>query len=143
MSLFLIGNSLLDNLIFVFGNVPSLSKLFLFIFILLSLSGLQNALFCCSNAFKKFFYRVLEEMTDRRSSTAKQFTIDVCLENFQRLLYKSADDKIRTDNFLLKLQEELEALRVQVTKHFSVQRTEVNFLILLDNSVRLDFQLKA
>lgn len=131
MSLFLIGNSLLDNLTFVFGMVHSLLKLVLFIFLLLSLSGLQNALFCCSNAFKKFFHPVLEEMTDRRSSSAKQFTINGCLENFQRLLYKGADDKIRTDDFLLKLQEELEALIVQVAKHFSVQRTEVKFFILL------------
>lgn len=64
-------------------------------------------------------------MTARGSSTAKQFNIDGCLENFQRFLYKSADDKTRTDNFLLQLQEELESLIVQVTNQFSVQRTEV------------------
>jgi len=65
-------------------------------------------------------------MTARRSSTAKQFNIDDCLENFQRLLYKSADDKTKTDNFLLQLQEELESLIIQVTKQFAIQRTEVN-----------------
>lgn len=86
----------------------------------------HNALLCCSNVFKKFFHPVLEEMTDRRSSTAKQFTIDGVLENFQRLLYKYADDKTRTDTFLLQLQEELESLIMQVTKQFSVLKTEVN-----------------
>lgn len=91
------------------------------------------ALFCCSNAFKKFFHPLLGEIADRGSSlTVKQFTTDGCLENFQRLLYKSADDKMRTGNFLLKLQEELESLIVQVTKQFYIQRTEVNFLILLN-----------
>ncbi|KFK41911.1 hypothetical protein AALP_AA2G188400 [Arabis alpina] len=89
------------------------------------LNFLADVLVSYSNAFKKFFHRVLEEMTDCLASTAKQFTIDGCLENFQRLLYKGADDKIRTDNYLLKLQEELEAVIVQVTKHFSLQRTEV------------------
>lgn len=103
----------------------------LFIFFNLSLSELQNVLFCCSNAFKKFFHPVLEEMAYHCSSTVKQFNIDGCLENFQRLLYKSADDETRTDNFLLQLQKELESLIVQVTKQFSAQRTQVNFMRLL------------
>ncbi|KAG7659586.1 Zinc finger CHY-type [Arabidopsis suecica] len=89
------------------------------------LNFLADVLVSYSNAFKKFFHPVLEEMTARRSSTAKQFNIDDCLENFQRLLYKSADDKTKTDNFLLQLQEELESLIIQVTKQFAIQRTEV------------------
>ena len=69
---------------------------------------------------------MLEEIADGCSSTANQFTIDGCLESFQRLIYKSADPKMRTDGFILKLQEELESLIVQVTKQFSIQRREVN-----------------
>ncbi|ESQ27678.1 hypothetical protein EUTSA_v10018022mg [Eutrema salsugineum] len=89
------------------------------------LNFLADVLVSYSNAFKKFFHPVLEEIIDGCSSTPKQFTIDGYLESFQRLLYKSADDKPRTDNFLLMLQEELESLIVQVANHFSVQRTEV------------------
>ncbi|CAL9240681.1 unnamed protein product [Arabidopsis halleri] len=89
------------------------------------LNFLADVLVSYSNAFKKFFHPVLEEMTSRRSSTATQFTIDDCLENFQRFLYKSADDKTRTNNFILQLQGELESLIVQVTKQFAIQRTEV------------------
>ncbi|EOA34392.1 hypothetical protein CARUB_v10021919mg [Capsella rubella] len=89
------------------------------------LNFLADVLVSYSNAFKRFLHPVLEEMTDRRSSNTAQFTIDGCLENFQRLLYKSADDKSRTANFLFQLQEELENLIVQVTKQFSLQRTKV------------------
>ncbi|XP_010416333.1 PREDICTED: uncharacterized protein LOC104702205 [Camelina sativa] len=89
------------------------------------LNFLADVLVSYSNAYKKFFHPVLEEMTDHHSSTAVQFTIDDCLENFQRLLYKSAGEKARTDHFLLQLQDELESLIVQVTKQFSVQRTKV------------------
>ncbi|KAL1216715.1 Zinc finger protein BRUTUS-like [Cardamine amara subsp. amara] len=89
------------------------------------LNFLADVLVSYSNAFKKFFHPVLQEMADHRSSTAKQFTIDCALENFQRLLYKYAGDKTRTDTFLLHLQEELESLIVQVTKQFSLLRTEV------------------
>ncbi|CAH2067293.1 unnamed protein product [Thlaspi arvense] len=89
------------------------------------LNFLADVLVSYSNAFKKFFHPVLEDIADGRSSTPKHFTIDVCLESFQRLLYKSADDQVRTDNFILKLQEELESLIVQVTKQFSAQRREV------------------
>ncbi|KAG2321919.1 hypothetical protein Bca52824_015132 [Brassica carinata] len=74
------------------------------------------------NAFNKFFHPVLEEIA---SSGANQFTIDVCLENFQKFRYKSDDAKMRTEGFLLKLQEKLESLILQVTKQFSLQRAEV------------------
>ena len=89
----------------------------------------MNTLFffvCCSNAFKKFFHPVLEEIADGCYSSANQFTIDGCLESFQRRLYSSADPKMRTEGFILKLQEELESLIVQVTRQFSIQRREVN-----------------
>lgn len=93
-----------------------------------SLSELHKTLFfcCCSNAFKKFFHPVLDEIADGRSSTANQFTVDGYLETFQRLLYKSADPKMRTDGFILKLQEGLQSLIVQVANQFSIQRREVN-----------------
>ncbi|CAH8355874.1 unnamed protein product [Eruca vesicaria subsp. sativa] len=89
------------------------------------LNFLVDVLVSYSNAFKKFFHPVLDDITDGRSSSANQFTIDGCLETFQRLLYKSADPKMRTDGFILKLKEELESLIVQVAKQFSRQRREV------------------
>ncbi|CAN8239864.1 unnamed protein product [Cochlearia groenlandica] len=107
------------------GQAKSPSLLLDLDLLLARLNFLADVLVSYSNAFKKFFHPVLEEITNRRSSSAKQFSIDGCLENFQSLLYKNADDKLRTDNFLLKLQEELRSLIVQVAKHFSIQRTEV------------------
>ncbi|KAF2592079.1 hypothetical protein F2Q70_00045072 [Brassica cretica] len=87
------------------------------------LNFLADVLVSYCNAFNKFFHPVLEEIA---SSGANQSTIDVCLENFQRFLYKCDDTKMRTEGLLLKLQEELESLIiVQVTKHFSLQRAEV------------------
>ncbi|CAA7043287.1 unnamed protein product [Microthlaspi erraticum] len=107
------------------GQAKSPSLLWDIDVLMARLNFLADVLVSYSNAFKKFFHPLLDEITDRRSSsTAKQFTIDGCLENFQRLLYKT-DGKMRTDNFLLKLQEELESLIVQVTKQFYIQRTEV------------------
>lgn len=78
----------------------------------------------CSNAFKKFFYPVFEEMVDQHSSTSKQFTIDAHVENFKR----SLDLEIRTgsDNFVITLQGKLESLILTVAKQFSVEETEVN-----------------
>ncbi|KAL0701751.1 hypothetical protein Bca4012_057873 [Brassica carinata] len=96
------------------------------------LNFLADVLVSYSNAFKKFFHPVLEEIADGRSSTANQVTLDGCLETFQRLLYKSADPKMRTDGFILKLQEELESLIVQVANQFSIQRREV-FPIIIKN----------
>uniref|UniRef100_A0A1J3CE36 Putative RING finger protein C2F3.16 n=1 Tax=Noccaea caerulescens TaxID=107243 RepID=A0A1J3CE36_NOCCA len=108
------------------GQAKSPSLLWEIDVLMARLNFLADVLVSFSNAFKKFFHPLLGEIADRgSSSTVKQFTTDGCLENFQRLLYKSADDKMRTDNFLLKLQEELESLIVQVTKQFYIQRTEV------------------
>ncbi|WZZ68298.1 hypothetical protein YC2023_079668 [Brassica napus] len=76
----------------------------------------------CRNAFNKFFHPVLGEIA---SSSTNQFTIDICLGNFKRFLYKSDDAKMWTEGFLLKLQEELDSLVLQVTKQFSVHRTKV------------------
>ncbi|CAN6938541.1 unnamed protein product [Brassica oleracea var. botrytis] len=89
------------------------------------LNFLADVLVSYSNAFKKFFHPVLEEIADGCYSSANQFTIDGCLESFQRRLYSSADPKMRTEGFILKLQEELESLIVQVTRQFSIQRREV------------------
>ncbi|KAJ0255812.1 Zinc finger protein BRUTUS-like [Hirschfeldia incana] len=89
------------------------------------LNFLADVLVSYSYAFKKFFHPVLEEISDGRSSTPNQCTIDGYLETFQRLLYKIADAKMRTDGFILKLQEELESLIVQVANQFSIQRREV------------------
>ncbi|CAH8358857.1 unnamed protein product [Eruca vesicaria subsp. sativa] len=93
------------------------------------LNFLVDVLVSYCKAFKKFFHPVLEEIADGRCSNANQFTIDVCLENFHRFLYKRDDVKMRTEGFLLKIQEELESLIVEATKLFSVQRTEVFTII--------------
>lgn len=109
--------------LFLTGKMPHLLKLVLF-----SLNGLLNIFFSCSNAFNKFFHPVLEEIA---SSSTNQFTIDICLGNFKRFLYKSDDAKMWTEGFLLKLQEELDSLVLQVTKQFSVHRTKVQHFYTL------------
>ncbi|KAG2253568.1 hypothetical protein Bca52824_083704 [Brassica carinata] len=86
------------------------------------LNFLADVLVSYCNAFNKFFHPVLEEIA---SSSTNQFTIDICLGNFKRFLYKSDDAKMWTEGFLLKLQEELDSLVLQVTKQFSVHRTKV------------------
>lgn len=73
---------------------------------------------------------MFEEMVDQHSSTSKQFTIDVHVENFKR----SLDIETRTGvsaSFVKTLQEKLESLILTVAKQFSLDETEVYSFIFL------------
>lgn len=83
----------------------------------------------CSNAFKKFFYPVFEEIVDQHSSASKQFTLDGHMENFKRSL--DLETRTRSDRFVITLQEKLDSLILIVTKQFTVEETEVNIFIFL------------
>ncbi|CAE5957900.1 unnamed protein product [Arabidopsis arenosa] len=104
------------------------------------LNFLADVLIFYGNALKKFFYPVFEEMVDQQhSSFSKQFTIDDHVENFK----KSLDLETRTgsDNFVMTLQKKLESLILTVTKHFSIEETEVFPIISKNCNIEMQRQL--
>ncbi|CAA7013653.1 unnamed protein product [Microthlaspi erraticum] len=108
--------------------------------LLVRLNFLADVLIFYSNAFKKLFYPVFEEMVDHQhSSTSKQFTIDVHVENFKRSL--DLETRTGSDNFVKTLQEKLESLILTVAKQFSLEETEVFPIISKNCNVEMQRQL--
>ncbi|EEF52103.1 zinc finger protein BRUTUS-like At1g18910 [Ricinus communis] len=92
------------------------------------LKFLADVIIFYSNALKKFFYPVLNELANKTCSS-EQFSIESRVESIHQLLQSKAENGFPFCKFVEKLCQELEFLAMDVSKKFSFQETEVLPLI--------------